>query len=305
MGFYYPRTGKGRKMARNKRQKSSLGNMSEGLFVGPRRRIHVAGWVPAVERALVGLDIVVIPSTCREGAAHARSSSRSASGCRSSRRTSGKPGVAAGRRRRAAVRTRRSRAAGRGAPGPRERRRAPPPSGHGRLRGPAPLRLGHGGGRQPSSGRPRGTVMEPTRSTCFWCGHAERPQVPCSSSRSAAPAAASRLAVVDRDLPRDDTVRPDPLGAPTGSRCQRPREAPSCGSVHLRFGVRRCRGSGLAGFGAAVSREPTRVLVSGHRPSGEHPEQRLPLGRIAPRKISVSADVRSGGLRVRSPAAVR
>ena len=29
-------------------------------------RIHVAGWVPAVERALVGLDFVVIPSTCRE-----------------------------------------------------------------------------------------------------------------------------------------------------------------------------------------------------------------------------------------------
>jgi glycosyltransferase involved in cell wall biosynthesis/O-antigen/teichoic acid export membrane protein len=29
-------------------------------------RIHVAGWVPAVERALVALDFVVVPSTCRE-----------------------------------------------------------------------------------------------------------------------------------------------------------------------------------------------------------------------------------------------
>ncbi len=29
-------------------------------------RIHLAGWVPAVERALVGLHFVVIPSTCRE-----------------------------------------------------------------------------------------------------------------------------------------------------------------------------------------------------------------------------------------------
>jgi glycosyltransferase involved in cell wall biosynthesis len=29
-------------------------------------RIHLAGWVPSVERALVSLDFVVIPSTCRE-----------------------------------------------------------------------------------------------------------------------------------------------------------------------------------------------------------------------------------------------
>jgi O-antigen/teichoic acid export membrane protein/glycosyltransferase involved in cell wall biosynthesis len=29
-------------------------------------RIHLPGWVPAVERALVGFDFVVIPSTCRE-----------------------------------------------------------------------------------------------------------------------------------------------------------------------------------------------------------------------------------------------
>ena len=29
-------------------------------------RIHLAGWVSAVERTLVGLDFVVIPSTCRE-----------------------------------------------------------------------------------------------------------------------------------------------------------------------------------------------------------------------------------------------
>jgi glycosyltransferase involved in cell wall biosynthesis/O-antigen/teichoic acid export membrane protein len=33
---------------------------------GLGERIHLAGWVPAVERALVGLDFVVIPSTCRE-----------------------------------------------------------------------------------------------------------------------------------------------------------------------------------------------------------------------------------------------
>jgi glycosyltransferase involved in cell wall biosynthesis len=33
---------------------------------GFAERIHLAGWVAAVERALVGLDFVVIPSRCRE-----------------------------------------------------------------------------------------------------------------------------------------------------------------------------------------------------------------------------------------------
>ena len=31
-------------------------------------RIHLPGWLPAVENALVGFDFVVIPSTCREAA---------------------------------------------------------------------------------------------------------------------------------------------------------------------------------------------------------------------------------------------
>jgi glycosyltransferase involved in cell wall biosynthesis len=44
--------------------RGELARQAQGWGLGDR--IHLAGWVPAVERALVSLDCAVIPSICRE-----------------------------------------------------------------------------------------------------------------------------------------------------------------------------------------------------------------------------------------------